>query len=395
MGLPVRTIYISYDGALDPLGASQVVPYVAGLADRGFAMTLVSFEKPQRWERTDLRTRLQTHLAAHAVRWVPLRYHGRLRTVATAWDIMIGSRTIAAEASRSLPSLVHCRGDVGMVMARSAALPASTRLLYDMRGLFSDERVESGSWRRGGLVDRAVRRMEGANLRRADGAVTLTTWAAAELLRRRPSLSSYRVIPTCADLSRYRPRASGDKPEFGLVYSGSLGTWYMAREMAAFARSAANFISEPTLFLTPQTREAQSVGIGTDWADVRAVEPGEVASWLRRGRALFFFIRPIASKRASCPTKLAEGLASGLPIVCNRGVGDLDEVVEKENVGVLVDSFSDDAYAKAWRRLESLLQDPGLAHRCRHLAESRYGLDLGIETYRQLYLELLANTVSR
>jgi hypothetical protein len=76
-------------------------------------------------------------------------------------------------------------------------------------------------------------------------------------------------------------------------------------------------------------------------------------------------------------------------------VGDLDEVVEKESVGVLVDSFSDDAYAKAWRRLEDLLQDPGLAHRCRRLAESRYGLDLGIEMYRQLYLELFANTVSQ
>jgi glycosyltransferase involved in cell wall biosynthesis len=388
-------MYVSYDGALDPLGASQVVPYVVGLADRGIAMTLVSFEKTERWGRTDLRTRMQTHLAAHTVRWKPLRYHRRPRIAATTWDVLRGSRTVAAEASRSVPNLVHCRGDLAMVMARAAALPASTRLLYDVRGFFSDERVESGSWRRGRLVDRAVRRMEVTNLRRADGAVTLTKWAAAELLRRRPSLPSCRVIPTCANLSRYRPRAGGEKPQFGLVYSGSLGTWYMAKEMAAFARSAANFMPEPTLFLTPQTREAQSVGIGADWADVRTVEPGEVASWLCRARALFFFIRPIASKRASCPTKLAEGLASGLPIVCNRGVGDLDDVVEKENVGILVDSFSDEAYTNAWRRLDDLLQDPGLAHRCRRLAESRYGLDLGIQTYEQLYVELLASTAGR
>lgn len=387
----MRVIYVSYDGALDPLGASQVVPYVIGLADRGISMTLVSFEKTERWGRTDLRSRMQTHLAAHTVRWRPLRYHKRPRIAATTWDVLRGSRTIAAEASRSVPDLVHCRGDLAMVMARAAALPASTRLLYDVRGFFSDERVESGSWRRGGLVDRAVRRMEIKNLRRADGAVTLTKWAAAELLRRRPSLPFQRVIPTCADLSRYRPRAGGDKPEFGLVYSGSLGTWYMAKEMAAFARSAANFMPEPTLFLTPQTREAQSVGIGTDWADVRAVEPGEVASWLGRARALFFFIRPIASKRASCPTKLAEGLASGLPIVCNRGVGDLDEVVEREHVGVLVDSFCDEAYTKAWRRLECLLRDPDLARRCRLLAETHYGLELGIEAYGQLYRELSAS----
>src|SRR5262245_61864783 len=103
----MRVIYASYDGALDPLGASQVVSYVVGLADRGFAMTLISFEKPERWMRADLRTRLQTHLAAHSVRWVPLRYHRRPRVAATVWDIVCGSRTIAAEASRSLPDLVH------------------------------------------------------------------------------------------------------------------------------------------------------------------------------------------------------------------------------------------------------------------------------------------------
>jgi hypothetical protein len=73
-------------------------------------------------------------------------------------------------------------------------------------------------------------------------------------------------------------------------------------------------------------------------------------------------------------------------------VGDLDEVLERERVGVLVDSFSDVAYARAWRGLENLLQDPGLAQRCRQLAERRYSLDLGVETYRQLYLELLSKT---
>ena len=41
-----RVLYLSYDGALEPLGQSQVVPYLVGLAARGAAITLVSFEKP-------------------------------------------------------------------------------------------------------------------------------------------------------------------------------------------------------------------------------------------------------------------------------------------------------------------------------------------------------------
>jgi glycosyltransferase involved in cell wall biosynthesis len=357
-------------------------------------MTLISFEKPERWRRTDLTAALAARLDAGGVRWRPLPYHRRPRAAATALDVIAGSRAISAEAFRTLPELVHCRGDMAMLMARLASLPSRTRLLYDVRGFFADERAETGSWRPRGFVDRVVRRIETANLHRADGVVTLTSLALAELRRRRPGLGRYRVIPTCADLSLYKPRLVGEKPEFGLVYSGSLGTWYMASEMVAFARSAANFMVEPTLFLTPQTEQAQQLGISRDWADVREVEPPEVGAWLRRARALFFLIRPIPSKRASCPTKLAEGLASGLPVVCNRGIGDLDEVLEREQVGVLVDSFSNAGYKGAWERLESLLRDSTLAARCRRLAESHYNLDLGLARYRDLYLELLLDATT-
>ena len=384
----MRIIYVSYDGALDPLGASQVVPYLLALAARGVSITLLSFEKAARWGRTAAREEMQWRLAARGIRWRPLRYHKRPRLAATLLDIVAGSRRIASEAADCAPALVHCRGDVATLMARWARLPSTISLLYDGRGFFSDERVEAGSWRRGSALDRMVRRMEAANLSRADGAVVLTRHAATELRSRRTSLPSLRVLPTCADLSRFEPRAPGQKPEYGLVYSGSLGTWYMAKEMMTFARSAAGAVAGPVLFLTPQPEEVTRLQPSPEWAEVRTVEPGSVAGWLRRARALFFFIRPIPSKRASCPTKFAEGLASGLPVVCNRGIGDLDDIVEKEGVGVLVDDFSEVAYSAAARRIERLLEDPGLSQRCRRLAETRYSVDLGADTYRELYVEL-------
>ncbi len=202
------------------------------------------------------------------------------------------------------------------------------------------------------------------------------------------------MIPTCAEVSTFRPRVSGQKPEFGLIYCGSIGTWYMADEMMVFARLAAGIVPGPVLFLTQQPEELRRLGATPDWAEIRAAEPGSVAEWLRRGTALFFFIRPIPSKRASCPTKFAEGLASGLPVVCNRGIGDLDDIVEQEGVGILVDGFSEAAYSTAARRLKGLLEDPGLSNRCRHLAETRYSVALGVAAYHELYLELVAGATS-
>jgi glycosyltransferase involved in cell wall biosynthesis len=68
----------------------------------------------------------------------------------------------------------------------------------------------------------------------------------------------------------------------------------------------------------------------------------------------------------------------------------LDDIVEREGVGILVDGFSEPAYSAAARRLERLLEDPGLSKRCRRLAETRYSVDMGVDLYRTLYEELVA-----
>lgn len=384
----MKAVYVSYDGVLDPLGGSQVVPYLLGLAGRGVSLTLISFEKPERWALAPQRTRLEARLGAANIAWRPLTYHKRPRLPATLADVLAGSRRIRVEARRCRADVVHCRGDVAMAMARWARLPARVRLLYDVRGLFSDERVESGSWSRGGLVDRLVRRVEADNLRRADAAVVLTEPAREVLQGRRPDLPACVVIPTCADLESFTPRTAGQTPEFGLAYAGSFGTWYMLEEMVAFARVAATVVPGRVLVLTPQVAEARRAGFDPSWAEVREVPAAEVPAWLRRARALFFLIRPTPAKRASCPTKLAEALATGLPVAANRGVGDLDALLEREAVGVLLDEFSDAAYRRAAARLAGLIDDAGTAARCRSLAEQRYSLEGGVAAYHELYRAL-------
>jgi glycosyltransferase involved in cell wall biosynthesis len=278
-----------------------------------------------------------------------------------------------------------------MTMARWARLSGSTPLLYDMRGFYADERVESGSWSRGSWIDRWVRRSEAANLQRAAAAVVLTQAARDILQGQHHQRLPIEIIPTCVDTSRFTPGPPHmPRPEFGLVYCGSLGTWYLSREMVEFAREARAFFPERPLFLTPQLEEARRAGATADWAEVRSVSPPEVPSWLRRCRALLFFIQPTPAKRASCPTKLAEGLATGLPIVANGGIGDLDQVVEAQGVGVLVKGFSSDAYREALERLRTLLQDPSTPARCRALAVNGYSLNRGVEAYARIYDELTA-----
>ena len=44
----MKVLYITYDGLTDPLGASQVLPYLSGMADAGIKFTVISFEKKEK-----------------------------------------------------------------------------------------------------------------------------------------------------------------------------------------------------------------------------------------------------------------------------------------------------------------------------------------------------------
>src|SRR5205823_11707282 len=78
-------LYISYDGMTDPLGRSQVLPYLAGLSRRGHRITLVSCEKPGQMARDGAEVR--RFCQAADIDWQPLRYHKRPAILSSILDV--------------------------------------------------------------------------------------------------------------------------------------------------------------------------------------------------------------------------------------------------------------------------------------------------------------------
>jgi glycosyltransferase involved in cell wall biosynthesis len=95
------------------------------------------------------------------------------------------------------------------------------------------------------------------------------------------------------------------------------------------------------------------------------------------------------------PTKIGEYLAAGLPVVANKGIGDVEEILRGRGsetdgpVGVLVEEFTEEAYRRAVRDLLVLLEDPSIRERCRRVAEEQLDLErIGWPRYRGLYERL-------
>ena len=181
-----------------------------------------------------------------------------------------------------------------------------------------------------------------------------------------------------------------------IVYVGSFGGWYLTDEMTDFLAVAHK--QDPSTFsmiLTQSPREMVTeqlakLGIASDDFLVAEVKPREVPRYLKAADIAISFIKPCYSKQSSSPTKIAEYLASGLPIVCNAGIGDLDALIEEQRVGALLNEFNDEAYLKALDEIEIVRREEGLAERLRGVARQEFDLaTVGRTRYRRLYERLL------
>ncbi|MGH9844989.1 MAG: glycosyltransferase, partial [Blastocatellia bacterium] len=208
------------------------------------------------------------------------------------------------------------------------------------------------------------------------------------------------VIPCCIDPRRFARRGERDaiRRELGLegrrviVYAGSFGGWYLTDSMIEFFAAAHRQDRSSFAMVLTQSDAGEVkrrlIEAGLAEADflVRRVAPDDVPRYLEAADIALSFIKPCYSKQASSPTKIAEYLISGLPVVSNAGIGDLDELIEDERVGRIVRAFTPAQYELILREMDRLRAEEGMKLRCRQVALAKFDLArVGGVRYRRLY----------
>ncbi len=135
-----------------------------------------------------------------------------------------------------------------------------------------------------------------------------------------------------------------------LVYAGSLGSWYRFDEMLDFfvvMQQQVPDIRFLVLTMHPDVAAAAALTRRLEKAViVRRAMPGQVPDDLAAADAGICFLGQSVSKGASSPTKYGEYLASGLPVVTNRWIGDAARL-DIERTWILVDGFDEASYQQA------------------------------------------------
>jgi glycosyltransferase involved in cell wall biosynthesis len=406
-----RVLYISYNGMLDPLGQSQVIPYLRELSGEGVRFTLLSFERAGAFEQDGLEKcgQIERHLAEYGIEWHRLRYHQRPSLPATVYDILAGINCGRALVRRNRIEMVHARSTVPAVIALGLKKLFGIKMIFDLRGLLADEYVDAGHWRKESIKYRLTKSLEVRCLGASDGVVTLTEriWSIIQKWQElRERVVAHQVIPCCVDLQRFRFDAAARtqrraelqlEDKVVLVYSGSVGGWYLTEEMIDFfaamlsERPSSHFLCLITNGRDKVEAVLKERAIAPSSYTIKSVSSEDVSSYLSASDVGIAFIKPCFSKFASSPTKNAEYLACGLPLIINAGIGDSDSLIRSEGVGALVNDFTQVAHGAARTTILGMLEDPDQVRlRSREVAERLFDVSrIGLDRYASLYGEVL------
>ncbi len=405
----MNTLYLCYQSLLEPLTETQVVAYLEGLARGGFGVVLLTFEPPQ-LSAPEARA-LRERLSDQGIIWYSRRYHKWPSVPATAWDVVVGIITGLWLIRHHRIRLVHARAHVPGLMGLWLKRLTGVKFLFDVRGLIAEEYADAGAWPEGGWLFQMTKRVERSLVLAADGVVVLT-YSAKDLFFRWYSRElagkPFEVIPCCVrtaslSLDNGNSPRSGDEVRF--IYAGKLGGWYPTQEMLDFFRAAGQALGNVRWRVLTQSNPAGLRRLLTpreleEHISIGRVSPDGLGHELSMADAGLCFYRRRLSGPACSPTKIAEYLAAGLPVVASAGIGDTDSVLRRGRpggsdgadegiVGVLLTETSRDGYEAAARELRALLEDPSLRQRCRAVALKSFDLEtVGWPRYRQIYERL-------
>jgi glycosyltransferase involved in cell wall biosynthesis len=403
-----QILYISYDGMTDPLGQSQVLPYIVGLSGQGYSFTLISCEKPDRFEKFS--TTIQEICNKYTIDWHPLPFTTFPPVISKLRDQTNIKRLAYKLHKQKQFDMVHCRSYIAASIGCQMKKDFGTKFFFDMRGFWVDERVDGGIWDLKNpffkFAYKRFKKKEQTYMGNADHIVSLTEAGKKEIEKWSGYAGApFSIIPCSADFDLFQIASISQKEkarrlleltdQYPVVsYLGSVGTWYLLDEMLQFfTLLLKKYPKAVFLFITPENPKtiigrAKEFDIEEEQLRVKFATRDQVSMYLGVSDFSLSFIKPAYSKIASSPTKLGELFAMGIPVITNGQVGDVKRIVHDLDAGIVLDDFSNASLQIAVDEVEDLQKTDKAGLRER--ANSYYNLKFAIEKYVAAYKQVLA-----
>jgi glycosyltransferase involved in cell wall biosynthesis len=399
-----RFLFVVAEAPGETVIDSQVIDPIVAVGREGVPMDLLFLADPRPWlEKRAYYARRRREIAERtggSVTVVPIpRKHTPVGAAIAPW-------VLGAELLRT-PGLlvVHGRTDFSAFVASQVArVSRRVRFLYDARGDVEGEFRLNASLRNdtSERAERTLRRLLSIRAAAVENAahVLAVSEVMLDKLVERHGLDRAKatVVPCVADAEKFGPseaeraavrRELGVEDRFVVVYPGRLGAWHYTDETFAVVRGLMD--ADPTVFflvLTPDVDAAGALARKTlpeGRYAIRSAAHAEVPRYLRAADLGVLLRAPHPLNEVACPTKFAEYVMTGLPVLISAGIGDCSGFVATHRTGAVLPAPDPAAAVAAVAQIRS---EPDAARRARIAA-------VGAQLSRQRYARAMADLYRR
>jgi glycosyltransferase involved in cell wall biosynthesis len=306
--------------------------------------------------------------------------------------------------------VIHCRSYVATLLAVSVkAALRNVEVVFDPRGFYPEEGVVHRRWKEGSWTFRFWKAVERQLLCRSDRSIALSE-TFAEHLHCISGQAKCSVIYAGADLRRFRQQPeirAAKRRELRLeektvfAYNGGLGSWHDPELLAQVYKAIRRGIPDSQLLVvTPYSREKldkifTNSGLEKQDYTIVSAEPQEVPAYLMAADFGIVPLRKILGEGAihvvadtMIGLKVAEYLASSLPLVVNQDVHGIHSLMTGFRIGVYFDSAKLEEVVPEIRRMQqSYVQHQ--AH-CEQVVGRYFSIDQAVESYYHVYQEIMS-----
>jgi glycosyltransferase involved in cell wall biosynthesis len=377
---------------MEPLGESQVLKYLLKISST-HNIHLISFEKSADIKNAQKFKDFKEICSAHQIKWKPLTYSRFIKYLSSiknifnlffkAWIILL----------RKKIDIVHIRS----YMPGIAALPLKKifkfSLVFDMRGLWADEKVDRLGWKKTQLKYKFFKFLETKLLHHSQSIISLTNGLKTYLIDQGYDERKIITIRTCVDLEIFHPinYKNNKDSSINLGYLGSADTAYdifpVLELFNQILRIHQNIKLKIFTKSDPQViyKLASEVGINSSFIDIQFCDRKDLNVAINKLNAILFYLKPSFSLLASMPTKIGESLGCNVPIICNAFNEDIEELMDNNHAGQLIEFNRSNREAL---RVLDFIESFANKSTCRRLAKNEFNLEVGAQKISDIYLRI-------
>ena len=136
------------------------------------------------------------------------------------------------------------------------------------------------------------------------------------------------------------------------------------------------------------TNKIINLGLASLIKNIRIVSASraQVPNYLGLSDVMITLRMPSYSQKAASPTKIAEAFSMGIPVISNKGIGDVDNIIKKFDAGLTFNINSKKEFKDAAININKVVKKGG--KRLRNQTKKNFSLINANKLYGEIYRSL-------